>query len=362
MEIENLTKEIRDYAFDKAKKKTPEQVATSWYNEDLKYSGVGKTLFMILPTPGCSWALGDSGGCSMCSYVSDCTLEPIESNLIVDIFKEQLSKYPLDEVYEDGEKIAIKLFASGSFLNPHELPIKARDEILKILSEMDVIDEIVVESRPEYVKEDVLEDIFSIIGDKLFEISIGLETSNDDTRLNKINKGFTLKDFEESISIISKLKNKHNIKSKAYVFVKPILLNEKEAIEEAIETALYCEKIGVDRLSFCPATIHGATLIERLWRRGSYEPPWIWSTIEIINTVRQNINIPTLLDTSGFGSRRGPYNCKKCNKELKHLIIESNLKQNIIDFDCECKANWEADVNHSNMNYSKTFTKHIPLY
>ncbi len=57
---------------------------------------------------------------------------------------------------------------------------------------------------------------------------------------------------------------------------------------------------------------HFPKVIERLWRRGSYEPPWIWSTIEIINNVRKNVKIPALLDTSGFGSRRGPYNCKKC--------------------------------------------------
>ncbi|MCC7553229.1 MAG: archaeosine biosynthesis radical SAM protein RaSEA [Methanobacteriaceae archaeon] len=364
MEIENLTKEIRNYAFENNKKKTAEQVATSWYGDDLTYSGPGKTLFMILPTPGCSWALGDSGGCTMCSYVSDTTLEPISDKTVMDLFKEHLNRHPLKEDYENGEKIAIKLFASGSFLNPNELSLNCRREILKILANMDEIDEIIIESRPEYINEEVLDEIFSIIGDKLFEISIGLETSNDNTRTEKINKGFTLKDFEYSIKLISKLKSEknYNLKSKAYIFIKPILLNEKEAIDEAIETARYCVEIGVDRLSFCPATIHGKTLIERLWRNGSYQPPWIWSTIEVINTVRENLEIPALLDTSGFGSRRGPYNCKKCNKDLKHLIIKSNLNQSIIDYDCECKINWVSDVKYSNMNYSKTFNKHLPLY
>ena len=83
---------------------------------------------------------------------------------------------------------------------------------------------------------------------------------------------------------------------------------------EAIETARYCDSIGVNRLSFCPATIHGGTVIERFWRKGAYQPPWIWSCIEIINTVRDELDMPALLDTSGFGSRRGPYNCKKYNK------------------------------------------------
>lgn len=361
MEIENLTKEIRDYGFSKNKSKSPEQIATSWFGDDLKYSGPGKTIFIILPSFGCSWALGDSGGCSMCSYITDTTLKPVDDEIVINLFKEHLNKQ-LEEI--KNEKIAIKLFASGSFLNPNEVSKKSRAEILKIIASTKEIDEIVIESRPEYIKEDVLDEIFEIIGDKLFEIAIGLETFNDNTRLNFINKGFTLNDFENAVSLISSLKNKknYNIKSKAYIFIKPILLNEKEAVDEAIETAIYCDNIGVDRLSFCPATIHSKTLIEKLWLKGAYEPPWIWSAVEVINTVRKQVNIPTILDTSGFGSRRGPYNCKKCNKDLKHLIIKSNLDQSIIDYNCKCKLNWIADFNHSNMNYSKTFSKHLPLY
>ncbi len=360
MEIENLTKEIRDTAFERKDDITPNQVAASWYNDDLTYDGVHKTLFLILPTPGCWWALGDSGGCSMCSYVSDCTLKPIESEDIIRIFNEHLEKFDL----EKEDQIAVKLFASGSFLNPYELPIEARNTILKTLANMDNVSEIIVESRPEYVTENVLDEIFEIIGDKLFEVSIGLETSNDYTRLNKINKGFTKKDFEDAVKIIQNLReNKnYNLKVKSYVFVKPILVSEKQAIDEAIETANYCNSIGVDRLSFCPATIHGGTLIEKLWRAGSYQPPWIWSCIEIINTVRKNLDIPALLDTSGFGSRRGPYNCKKCNKELKHKIIDSNLTQSIIEHDCDCKNQWLAEINSSNMNQSSCFTKHLPFY
>lgn len=360
MEIENLTKEIRARAFERKDPKTPSQVAASWYNDDLTYDGVAKTLFIILPTPGCSWAIGDSGGCTMCSYVSDCTLEPIDSKTIVDIFKQHLNRFPVNE--EDN--ITVKLFASGSFLNPRELPKDARDEILNILMDLGNVHEIVVESRAEYVKEEYIDEVVDIIGDTLFEISMGLETSNDYTRLKKINKGFSLEDFNNAVSLIQKLNSEkgYNLKSKAYIFVKPILLNEKDAIDEAIETARYCADHNVDRLSFCPATIHGGTLIERMWRKGAYQPPWIWSCIKIINTVRKELDIPALLDTSGFGSRRGPYNCKKCNKDLKHMIIANNLTQTPIEYECDCKNKWLAEVNNADMNKSTVHAKHLPLY
>ena len=74
------------------------------------------------------------------------------------------------------------------------------------------------------------------------------------------------------------------------------------------------------------------------------------------------MNIPALLDTSGFGSRRGPYNCKKCNKYLKHMIIDCNLTKSIIEYECECKNEWLGEVENADMNHSKTKIKHIPLY
>lgn len=362
MEIRDLTKEIRDRSIENSKVKELDRLATSWYQDDLLYSGKGKTIFLILPTPGCEWALGPSGGCTMCSYISDCYLKPIENNKIIELFEREFTKHNFKEDYKNGEKIAIKLFASGSFLNSKEVPKEARDYVLKKLAECEEISEIVVESRPEYVKREVLDEIFEIIGDKLFEISIGLETSNEQTRLNKINKGFNNKTFEKAINIIKEAKEDYNIKSKGYIFVKPILTSEQEAINEAIETATYCENLGVDRVSCCPATIHKGTLIERLWRRGSYQPPWIWSVIEVINTIRQNVEIPALMDTSGFGSRRGPYNCKKCNKELKYMIIDSNFDQSQIEYDCDCKKEWLAEVKFSELTKSKTAIKHLPLY
>ena len=171
MEIRELTKEIRDKSIEYAKPKELDSLSTSWYQEDLLYSGKGKTIFLILPTPGCSWALGPSGGCTMCSYISDCYLKPIENSKIIELFEKELNKWDYKEDYENGDKIAIKLFASGSFLNPEEVPKEARDYVLKKLANMEEISEIVVESRPEYVKEEVLDEIFDIIGDKLIRDS-----------------------------------------------------------------------------------------------------------------------------------------------------------------------------------------------
>ena len=323
MEIQDLTHDIRKNAIKRMDKKSPAELSASWSSEDLLYSGVGNAIFIILPTPGCAHALSDSGGCTMCSYIADSPLEKVSSNELIDIFKN------LMERREIKPKTAVKIFVSGSFLNEEELPKEARDEILKILNKEENIEEIVVESRPEFVTEEVLKECLELLPDKIFEVSIGLESGSDYIKQYKISKGFLNEDFEKAVNIIKSLKSDYKITSKAYLFVKPILTSEKEAIEDAVASAEYAEEVGVDRISFCPATIHKGTLMELLWRRRSYQPPQIWSILEIIKRVRSEVKIPVIMDTAGFGTRRGPFNCKKCNKKFKNLIIESNLNQTI---------------------------------
>ena len=161
--------------------------------------------------------------------------------------------------------------------------------------------------------------------------------------------------FERAVKTIRTTTLDCNVKAKAYLFVKPILTSEKDAIEEAVKSAEYAESVGAGRISFCPATIHKDTLMELLWRGGSYQPPWIWSIMEIIKQVRKSLNIPIIMDTAGFGSRRGPYNCKKCNSRLKSMIIESNLNQSIPeDLECECKNKWKSEIEFCDITRSTT--------
>lgn len=353
MNIQKLTKKIRNRSLNKVKSKSLKELSASWYQDDLLYEGKGKALFIILPTIGCSWALSKSGGCTMCSYITDSVLREVPAEDIITLFHDQLKKHSLEE------PSAVKIFISGSFLNPAEMPAEARREILNTLGKMKNVVEVVLESRPEYINPEIIRECCSLLPQKILEISIGLESVNDHTREIKINKGFSLKDFEEAVNIIKDLKSELEVKAKTYILVKPILTSEKDAIKEAIDTALYAEKIGLDRISFTPATIHKGTLIEELWRRGSYQPPWIWSIIKIINQVRKIVKIPTIMDTSGFGTRRGPFNCKICNFKLKHSIIDSNLNQSLIpDFECECKMKWLAETNLFDINRSTTRIKY----
>jgi archaeosine synthase beta-subunit len=349
----NLLQNIRKKALNRIEKRRPRELAANWSSDDLLYSGPGRTIFMVLPTPGCAWALSGSGGCSMCSYVADSPLQKVTAQELMEIFHENLQV----QINKSGiiGPTALKIFVSGSFLNPEEIPSEARHNILQILNKYPEIEEVVVESRPEFITEKVLRDCCELIPDKIFEVAIGLETANELIREQRINKGFTNQNFEKSMEVINKLKSDFKVKAKVYLLVKPILTSEREAIEDAMQSAIYAVEKGVDRITFCPATIHKGTLMEVLWRKGSYQPPWIWSILEITRRVRETLNIPVIMDTAGFGTRRGPYNCKKCNPKIKEMIIESNLNQNIpAEVDCACKNKWKADVKFSDATRSTT--------
>jgi radical SAM enzyme (TIGR01210 family) len=351
MGIKELNRELREKSLGRIDKKSPRELAASWSSEDLLYSGPGRTIFMVLPTPGCAWALSNSGGCTMCSYIADSPLEAVSAEEMLEIFHENLEKQ-IKRQEVDGPT-AVKLFVSGSFLNPEEVPAEARQGILKSLADYPEIEEVVVESRPEYVTEEVLRDCCETLPGKIFEVAMGLETGDEEIRMNIINKGFSNKEFERAVGIIQKLKSEYQVRSKVYLLVKPILTSEKEAIVDAIQSAEYAEQSGVDRISFCPSTIHKGTLMEMLWRKSSYQPPWIWSVMEIIRRVRSLAKIPVIMDTAGFGTRRGPYNCKKCNSALKDMIIQSNIHQTIPeDFECECRSKWLAEVEYSGITHS----------
>ncbi|MDD3753895.1 MAG: archaeosine biosynthesis radical SAM protein RaSEA [Methanobacterium sp.] len=349
----NLLPEIRRKALKRVDKRPPQELAASWSGDDLLYSGPGKSIFIVLPTPGCAWALASSGGCSMCSYIADSPLQKVSSQELVEIFKKQFQRQVQKQ--EVHTPTAIKIFVSGSFLNTDEIPEEAQKEIFNIINKFDYIEEVVVESRPEYVNEDVLRDCCTLIPGKILEVAIGLESANDDIRIRKINKGFVRKDFEKAMKVINQLKSDFDVRVKAYLLFKPILTSEKDAIDDAVKSAQYAERVGVNRVSFCPSTIHKGTLMEVLWRRGAYQPPWIWSTLEIIRRVRNTVKIPVIMDTAGFGTRRGPFNCKKCNSKLKDAIIKSNINQTIPEeFECECKVKWEADIEFSDVTRSTT--------
>ncbi|HPX23721.1 MAG: archaeosine biosynthesis radical SAM protein RaSEA [Candidatus Methanofastidiosum sp.] len=295
-----------------------------FYNRENIQGKEGKALSIILPTIGCRWRR-----CNMCSYFEDSPSDPS-----IDLFNVFVDEF--NSAY-DKEIRKVKIFTSGSFLDPKEVNQDCAKKIITFLSERG-IPEVTLESRPEYIKKDYLEELVGI-GVQI-EVAIGLESSNNRILQHSINKGFTFEDFLSASEVLKKL----DIKNKAYIMIKPPFVTEKEAIHDAINSAISIENIA-DVISFNPMTVHKNTIVEYLWNKGEYSPPWGWSILEILKET-SNLRPDIICHPVAFGRSRGPKNCKICNREIEKRILDFSLKNDpkILEYGCECKKEWEEEL------------------
>jgi radical SAM enzyme (TIGR01210 family) len=234
-----------------------------------------------------------------------------------------------------SEDRVVKIYTSGSFFDPVEVPESVSAQILDGLSAAGV-EKVVIESRPEYVVPERVEDSVSRIRT---EVGMGLETSNDLVRAHSIRKGFSFEEFKAAAKIVHRAGGT----VKTYLLLKPLFLSEGVAISDAIRSARAATPHS-DVLSLNLSNIQRGTLMERMWIRGDYRPPWLWSAVEVLKSVT---SIPIICDPVAAGARRGPHNCGRCDGAVEKAIREHALTQDVgvfEDLDCGCRAAWEKVV------------------
>jgi radical SAM enzyme (TIGR01210 family) len=229
-----------------------------------------------------------------------------------------------------SEVSVVKIYTSGSFLDPVEMPVEARDEILKRLKGLG-IKKLVIETRPEYVTPQTVEICLTHLPT---EFAIGLETASDLIRENAIRKGFTFQDFADASEAV----HRQGGRVKAYLLLKPPLLSEGLAMRDAIASAR-AARDHADILSLNLCNVQRNTVVERMWERGEFRPPWLWSALEVLKSVPG----PIVCDPVGAGTRRGPHNCGECDDAVAEAIRTHALSQDVAPFqslDCKCKSTW----------------------
>lgn len=305
-----------------------------WSEKDRMHDEIVDAFVIILRTRGCSWMF--HSGCSMCGYFNDSMLNEVTEDQLINQYQQAMTRYQNEPI--------VKIFTSGSFLDSHEVPKKVQNFILSDLKNK--TKKIAIESRPSYANEESLTFIQSVLGNMEFDIGIGLETSQDFIRNTSINKGFDLKDYLKAVSII----HSFNFHVKNYVLVKPPFLTEPDAIKDVkntIDTVLLHAK-DLDIISFNPTSVQKNTLVEYLWRRNQYRPPWLWSIIEILQYASdQTDSIRLQCDITGGGKKRGAHNCFTCDQIVLSTIQSFSLhqdKQILESVHCKCKDIWNDQL------------------
>ncbi len=302
--------------------KTDKPIAV-WSEKEFLNTDQLDALVVILRGRGCYWSA--KSGCIMCGYSNDTTSGITEDDLQAQ-FVSAMDKYK-------GEGY-VKIYTSGSFFDNREMTDDTREKILVMAGDGGK-NHVLVESRPEFITADIIDRALEHVSS--LEVAIGLETANDDVRKKCVNKGFTFANFERAATI---LKEK-GVKVRTYILLKPPYLTERQAIEDAVDSAVKADALS-DTISFNPINVQRWTLVEELWKKGLYRPPWLWSLAEVLKRTVEVTNSRIVSSPSGGGSRRGVHNCKKCNKQFLEAVDRFYMTQDPsqLEFSCTCKAEW----------------------
>jgi archaeosine synthase beta-subunit len=301
-----------------------------WQGTDRHEKKERKTLTIILKSGGCSW-----NRCLMCSYrherYSGLSKDELADRLIRQI-RFVVHAIPIKDVE------IIKLYTSGSFFDPNEVPGTVLEEAGTLFRGKIVI----AETRPEYVNEEILEEFISRIDDgtntKPLYVAIGLETTNDSIRKKSIDKGFSFNDFNRAV----RAARNTGTGIKAYLLMKPLFLTEKEAMADMKQSL--SDLFGVaDIISMNTCSVQRGTDMERFWKQGAYRPPYLWSVAEVLATAPMEV----LCDPLGGGQSRGAHNCGECDRDILDAIKfyslsgDQSVMKAVSNMDCPCRDEWE---------------------
>jgi len=310
-------------------------------------------LFVILTSPGCWYALGPKGPCMNCGFLDVTTRG---ETVTAEQYVRQLTLI-LDQHDFAKENIReLNLYNAGSFFNDAEISREARIEILSTINKNKFIKYLLVDSHARDIGPNKIKEAKEVLTDTIFEVGIGLESKNSYVRNVCINKNLNLSSFEKAVNI---LKNA-NARLVVYLLFKPIFLTEKEAIEDAIATVQYVFDLSakmeiLTRISLEPVAVQGMSLLPKLYRKGFYKPPWLWSIVEVLKRTAGSgeirVGVPeeepyifARSENQEISGRRCP-----CNQELARLIEEYNRTLNVEVFNgiqaCKCKDLWVDEIN-----------------
>jgi len=295
-------------------------------------------LTLLLPGKGCEWAK-KTGGCTMCAFGKR-ALEIGERFSSEDL----LALYEISTILTQKDRpFNLSIYNGGSFLNDREISLEVQLEICRKFYTHPSLKKLLIESRVEFITPQKIKAIKNILKEKTLIIGIGLEAENDKIRNVYIHKGLTKDDYEKTV----KLLKENGVNILTYVFIKPIYLNEREAIDEAIKTVEYAFKVGTDEIALESAFIQENTLMAKLFQENKFKPPWLWSIIEIIQKTYHlgPVQIGAFEDEPQPIAI--PSNCPSCSPKIKDLLQQYRETHNINLFDnleCSCYEIWKKET------------------
>jgi archaeosine synthase beta-subunit len=281
---------------------------------------------VILRTRGCYWA--DVKGCSMCGYAKD--------TLGRSATREELAAQLARAVADYRGEPYVKFYTSGSFLDDREVDPESRTDIAHAFAGR--AKRLLFETLPEFATASTLTPLREAFGGEV-EVALGLESTQPEILRRFVNKGAHPSEYLAAGDRVRSL----GLRAKAYLLLKPPYLTEAESVEDVV-TSVGLAAPHFDALSINPVHIQNGTVVEWLFRRGRYRPPWLWSLVQAMEESSRVKGDARLVSfpTAG-GLPRGPHNCGECDRRVLAAIQAASLDQSfegLQTLDCSCKSHW----------------------
>ena len=319
----------------------------------------GHRLMIVFAAPGCEWAL-ESGGCTNCSFP---TFFGTQSSVSTAELMTQLNRAINHIPAGDDGPVQVDLFVSGSLFNENEVPVDAQRQLLERTAQIPRVHRILVETRPEFVTPETMAMAMAAVGGKdgkggsqnrvyhggtsrapILEVGIGLESADKEIRERRIRKGFSWRQFADSVRLVAQA----NAQLLVYLLLKPINTSEREAIEDLVSSAekvfaLSGEHSLPTRIALEPCFVAPKTEIERAYNEGRFRPPWLWSVIEVLQRAAHLGPFQVGLSDEGQDTAMAAHNCDECSSSVRAALARFNLDQDVGLLErirCPCRNEW----------------------
>jgi archaeosine synthase beta-subunit len=318
-----------------ARERRPEPAAPAdarrYVNQWVEREAIGaeevSAFVLILRTRGCYWA--DQKGCSMCGYAKDTLGRSATPAELAEQLERATARY-------HGEPY-VKVYTSGSFLDDREVDPASRLALVDAFSGK--ARRLLFETLPEFATAETLGPIREHFSGEV-EVALGLESTDPNVLGRLVHKNAPPSEYLAAGDRVRSL----GLRAKAYLLLKPPYLTERESVRDVLQS------IGeaaphFDALSVNPVHIQNGTVVEWLYHRGRYRPPWLWSVVETlqVGASRRGTSRLVSFPTAG-GLARGPHNCRTCDPRVLEAIETASLTQDfsvLHSLECACRTEWE---------------------
>lgn len=307
----DYAKTIKELMPDRDRNADLDRPVSLWKELDRLRGFSEQTTVVIFRTRGCSWF--NFSSCSMCGYFNDVSSKVSSEDLFrqIDFMSRSL-----------GDSKVLKVFTSGSFLDPQEIPVEVRDYFYQTIENK--VEKVLVESRTEYMNEKNLTKMRNY--GVPTRVAIGLESADDYLMKYSINKGSTFRKFTDCVRVIKDL----DLELRTYLLFKPPFISEKSAIEDVLKSIKAVSGFS-DDVSVNPMNIQKNTMVEKLWKAGLYRPPRLWSLAEVLLRSR-GLGTSVVSYPTGGDKIRGVHNEER-DRKLLDLIFEASLSQDFTELE-----------------------------